>query len=145
MQPNWFDSEKDLTGEGSEEMKKVLTDILKNKAPELYKEMEEIFEDYNDESYKEDDFRPAIFDSNPKSGEIGLFVYNPNEIDPINLCFLMVFGNGAIDSDDIFMDYREFFTYVREKDPELADFMEEGYPFISFFNLAQFICKVNLF
>ena len=42
----------------------------------------------------------------------GLVLYNPEEIKPINLCILMTLADGAIDDDDLFVEYSQFTEYV---------------------------------
>lgn len=132
MDPSWLEEDGNFSAEGADLYEEALTQELMNKAPDLYTRMQNFFDEYTLET---------IFDSEPWDNP-DLVKYDPYEVDPINLCFLLVFGNG-VDTDDLFKEYEDFPPFVRKKNSELADFMEDGFPFISFFNLAQFVCNVN--
>jgi len=144
IDPSWLNEKGNFTDNGGEEqLIALLNGELKGKSPELYEKMQAFFEEYNEEDPENPELRytEVIFQSSSED-DPDLIRYNPDEIDPINLCFLMVFGDCAVEEDDLFMDYEDFYPYVQERNPELAAFMKE-YPFISYFNLAQFVCGVN--
>lgn len=148
MDPSWLEEDGNFSVEGADLYEEALTQELMNKAPELYTRMQSFFGEYNEAEDPDADESPVycevIFDSEPWD-DPDLVKYDPNEVDPINLCFLIVFGYGAISHYELFMNEEEFPPFVREKNSELADFLEDGFLFNSFFDLAQFVCNVNRF
>ena len=72
---------------------------------------------------------PKIFygEYTEQGKEAGLFKYDSKEIDPLNLCFLFILGEGAIEDDDVFENYIDFVVEIEKVDPKLGKFIEDSY------------------
>ena len=96
---------------------------FKGENSELWKRMSEFYDAYSRIR------RPQIFygEYTGQGKEKGLFKYDPKEIDPVNLCFLFIFGNGAIDDDDVFENQLDFLVEIEKVQPKLGRFISESY------------------
>lgn len=100
-----------------------LFEEFKGENPELWKRMATFYSVYSKIR------RPQIFygEFTEKGKDDGLFKYDPKEIDPVNLCFLFILGNGAIDDDDVFTNYIDFVVEIEKVEPKFGSFIEDSY------------------
>ena len=96
---------------------------FKGENPELWARMSEFYDVYSKIR------RPQILygEYTEQGKEDGLFKYDPKEIDPVNLCFLFILGNEAIEDDDVFKNSLDFVVEIEKVEPKLGRFISESY------------------
>ena len=114
---------KAAKGKNAENKILQIFEEFKQENSELWEKMSEFYQIYP----KLRD--PHIFygEYTEQGKERGLFKYDPKEIDPINLAFLFVLGEGAIEDDDVFENYLDFVIEIEKVEPKLAKFIMESY------------------
>lgn len=87
----------------SKERLEDLLDQCEAKYPQLWERLLKLYEDYEEAG------EPKIF------SEEGFDLYNPEEIDPINLCFVMMLSEGNMTDTDLFEDWESLTGALFEK------------------------------
>ena len=93
-----------------EERIEELLDQCEAKYPELWERLLRLYEEYEEAE------EPEIF-SEEETGEY--YKYNPEEIHPLNLCFILMFSEGNMSDVDIFA--QDYWRYLS------VTLLEKGY------------------
>ena len=114
---------KAAKGKHAEDKLLQVFEEFKHENPDLWEKMSEFYVIYPKVR------NPHIFygEYTEQGKEKGLFKYDPKEIDPINLIFLFVLGEGVIEDDDVFENYIDFVIEIEKVNPKLATFITESY------------------
>jgi len=103
----------EVAKEKDEEKLNELFEGFKEENSDLWERMQNLYSEY------EASGRPTIFD-------VGDFIYDPTEINPINLCFIFLFSNEVMDDYDTFAECKVLQEYLNDYNyPEIAKYLEE--------------------
>ena len=96
-----------------EEKLNELFEAFKEENSDLWERMENLYSEYKAEG------SPTIFD-------VGDHLYDPTEINPINLCFVFLFSNDVMDDCDTFVEYGVLQQYLNDYNyQEIAKYLEK--------------------
>ena len=100
------------------ELMKVVEEF-EEKHPDICSSLHEFYSDYRNNEY------PEIFTDDPEYDE-KRFGYDPEEINPENLCALLAFSQGALSDSDLFLFAGVFEEAVRKYgQEEIANYLKE--------------------
>jgi len=102
----------------NEEMIEELFSEFKQNNLELWERFSKFYEEYEKEN------SPIIFDNGGNDEDC--YIYNPNEINPVSLSFVLMFSECKINDGEIFWDYCILQAPLRKELPELAYHMENS-------------------